>query len=621
MCDNTSEFVPIVRFVGFVQDMFDPEYYSSKVNGVHTKFRDFCYSSTTSSNTNGINTNHHVEEEMNLGYNLEERHPLFLVPIPFSNNWFRNIVMPAVRDRTKSQDEVQTNQLIYQQEKKKRICTQMYDEVEDINCFNLKENQFNKTARIGSDEDEPTSSCLNFTDSSEVEEQKMNIDWWPKGHMGSDLSQCPILAKLYYDDDISDKDHLKLNDLVEVVGHLCIDPLGADFSNQIRSQQTSNNDKTKDGVFQETDSPLFLDQLVFPPPSLLSRLHVLHYKKLSMNNIAKKVTSPELENPMNNDVDDRELTIKIFAQNIFDGNVVAAEALLMVMMSMAEKSDKQRKSLPSGNALGCASLNIVCADKECCKNITVRLSEIFETLLPISTGVELENPIYPIKSPMKNLLGRLNTTQMQLPQGSCFLVNVGGLTEGSLNENGQKSLVSMSKMSQNFVIPYQFDGMINYNFESDYRIVVVSCSNSMTLLPCTLKIKLNATKKCKVNDKESLVPADVTARIRDYFSRCREISQKIPEEVLRQAQKDFIQRRKTSRNKKNRKGMDLTNNHNDEIGEEEFHRWLTITRLQARSRLGLVMIDGDMNNMNGVAHAEDWEKALSLDDRMLESLL
>ena len=67
--------------------------------------------------------------------------------------------------------------------------------------------------------------------------------------------------------------------------------------------------------------------------------------------------------------------------------------------------------------------------------------------------------------------------------------------------------------------------------------------------------------------------------------------------------------------------MDLTNNHNDEIGEEEFHRWLTITRLQARSRLGLVMIDGDMNNMNEVSHAEDWEKALSLDDRMLESLL
>ena len=125
----------------------------------------------------------------------------------------------------------------------------------------------------------------------------------------------------------------------------------------------------------------------------------------------------------------------------------------MVMMSMVEKSDKNN-NFPLGNALGCASLNIVCADKECCKNITVHLSEKFETLLPISTEVELENPIYSIKSPMKTLLGRLNTTQMKLPQGSCFLVNVGGLTEGSLNENGQKSLVSMSKMSQNFVIPY-----------------------------------------------------------------------------------------------------------------------------------------------------------------------
>ena len=88
---------------------------------------------------------------------------------------------------------------------------------------------------------------------------------------------------------------------------------------------------------------------------------------------------------MNNDDDDMKLTIKIFTQNIFDGNVLAAEALLMMMMSMEEKADKQIKCFSSDNALGCASLNIVCADKECYKNITVRLSEIFETLLLIST--------------------------------------------------------------------------------------------------------------------------------------------------------------------------------------------------------------------------------------------
>ena len=107
------------------------------------------------------------------------------------------------------------------------------DEVKDMNCFNYKKNQFNKAARVGSDEDKPTSSCLNVTDSSEVEEQKMNIDWWSKGHMGSAFSQCLVLAKLYYNDEISDKDHLKINDLVEVVRHLCIDPLGAYFNNQI----------------------------------------------------------------------------------------------------------------------------------------------------------------------------------------------------------------------------------------------------------------------------------------------------------------------------------------------------------------------------------------------------
>jgi hypothetical protein len=67
--------------------------------------------------------------------------------------------------------------------------------------------------------------------------------------------------------------------------------------------------------------------------------------------------------------------------------------------------------------------------------------------------------------------------------------------------------------------------------------------------------------------------------------------------VLDKAQQDFIQRRATARN---------TNR--PAVTERDFHRWLTLTRLQARSRQARM------------AEVEDWSLALTLDDAMVASL-
>ena len=71
---------------------------------------------------------------------------------------------------------------------------------------------------------------------------------------------------------------------------------------------------------------------------------------------------------------------------------------------------------------------------------------------------------------------------------------------------------------------------------------------------------------------------------------------------MSQAEKDFVERRVANRSDNN------SNSNTAEIGEEDFHRWLNVTRLQARSR-------GFDSTASPEASLGDWEAALMLDDK------
>jgi Mini-chromosome maintenance replisome factor len=88
----------------------------------------------------------------------------------------------------------------------------------------------------------------------------------------------------------------------------------------------------------------------------------------------------------------------------------------------------------------------------------------------------------------------------------------------------------------------------------------------------------------------------VLVQLRDILRRCRSLTSRsisLSPALLERAQADFLQRRAA---------------HRDLVGEDEFHRWLTLTRLQARSR------------MRSLASVEDWTAALVAHDAMQASL-
>ena len=89
--------------------------------------------------------------------------------------------------------------------------------------------------------------------------------------------------------------------------------------------------------------------------------------------------------------------------------------------------------------------------------------------------------------------------------------------------------------------------------------------------------------------------------LREYLQQCRRGQQHpnntcnigLDKAVLTVAQGDFLKRRSVSR---------------EHAGEADFHRWLTLCRLHARSRRA------------AVADTSDWSSALALDDAMRATL-
>jgi len=630
----------IVRIFGFVQDQMDPEYYQTKVKGRNTKYRDYVYSG----DGEGALSDADFDPVMMGGdMELAERQPLVVVPLPFTTDWFREGLVPvhnrAKEDESSGDDEAMGNSSTNKRSRDEEDGEEAATSSENMQIAAptddaAEEDGASSPARNRAKNDTKSPDCVGSTPNA--------LDWWPAGTMGSDESQVPVLAKVYYDDDDAEGDRLRLNDLVELIGVVHFDPMEADFG----GQQKKQTDDVKDngcgnggcsGVFADElegfDDLSLMDRCALPPPSLLPRLHVLCYNRVDLDKVAVDHA------PMPNEAtDDRTFAIDALAHHLFAGKREAGEALLMTLMSMAERESSESSSpgrpmtTPGGSTLGCASLNITLPTVSACQSLKARLDATLRQIVPMVASADLSlsalagggspsasagSGDVAISSPVKTSEGRLAPSLMQLPKGAALLVNQGSLGEGRVDEHGHRTLVALSGLTKNHTVPYRFDGMMDYQFEGDYRVIVVSQGSRKNsqgantrgekLLECTMQMKLSSPEYAV--DSDHGLPAETAARVRSYIVHCRARgTQKSAETIglsraiLSQAEKDFVDRRVENRSSRN-------NANAAEIGEEDFHRWLNVTRLQARSR-------GIDSTASTDASLEDWEAALTLDDKM-----
>jgi len=603
-----------------VQDMLETEYYLSEVNGIKTHYRDA-----------PLSQEEPQEDAIDIAHKLAERQPLVVVPIPFSSEWLcEEYSTNAGQDKTSPSVMKEEDRALHKREadtmtnpptKRKALSTPDTSMEDD----SMEEEDAPVVAnKNGSQRAVSSRSTNNGTPI-----HNNNSDWWPAGCMKSNPKHCPVLAKLYYEQETSPR--LRLNEVVEVVGVLSLDPMDADFSQQ------------SGGVAVEVEwSEFAVDDfsgMSLPPPSLLPRLHVLCYNRVNLENAKEESTNMEVDSSAN--IDDRSFAINVLAKHIFRGNETAAEALLMALMSMAERERVSEDTwapmkTPSDTSLGCASLNFILSSETSCSKLSDRIQQVLSKILPVVGCLDLsrEHLGKTVVSPAKDESGRLDPqSPLQLPKGSALVINEFLMTEGRIEARAEETLRALYSLTYSHSVPYRFEGMMNYQFEADYRVIVLSKANGdgnaalgSKLLPCTLAMKL--ADDVVTNESAHVIPDEDYTRIRSYLAQCRCNTKGEPQDVcnvalprtlLEQAQKDFIEKRAEYRKKaEQRKRMQAMaiggaavslEPVEAEVGETDFHRWLTIARLQARSRLPLkATFETEVS--------EAWRDTLRLDEAM-----
>ena len=666
-----------------VQDQLDPEYYEAyDSQGRSRHFGDHSYCLTD-------DHDHQQESKTDNGYQmgsysdcLAERIPLVVVPVPFASDWlFRGIKKTNGRG---AEAKAPTSAIVSPVSAVKGDRKRGFDDVDDED--EAMSDDSNASSAEGTRQ--KTADC----DTSEPKDGETGgdtTDWWPAGTCGTSMDECPVLAKLSYDelwseetsktaeDEQSTSRPLMLNDVVSFVGVLSMNPWDADFSGQQSSSPAGNgmiDCMGWDSIMATTDT--------VPPPSRLPRLHVLSYQKVNLDDLASRAINvakgnyskknmedelmPEREGMVSDGTPDKSnggdesdeesvewsgfpaepkaVGVSSLVHNSPLENLSSMEAapwirsVWLCLLSEAERrisefdSDRDLPKIiragPAERALGCISLQLSTPDVASARSLYNDLAEnLLPNLCPVVATIDLAERATGLSSfaPQKDHNGRLKPCPLQLPKGSVLLVHYPSPRIGSSNvvpNNGSKgstqiqtgnNLLESNKsilheLVQHHKLPYRFEGGVTIPFEADYRVIVVTTQTQD--LPCTLSALTStgsATPAPLVASPTKRSACPTKPELRELLAKGRSLKNnkdalKFSSPLLERAQNDFLERRRKCH---------ATSPGSPLPGEDDFHRWLTMTRLQTKSRFSR---DGTTTTAEPLA--EDWEAALKLDDNL-----
>jgi len=818
----------LVRYVGMVQDMLDPEYYESyDSRGRSTHFgynyelgnaNDWsnssdhdCYVKGTTGADDGDNNNSNDNNNTNnnrssdayeyhsndFSDSLAERIPLVVVPIPFASDWlYRGIQEQKSNDynnggnsRTNSHSDsaaaksksavvvspISANRSDRKREREnenengggngvggdKDSCMNGDEDGGALHSRNANSNakavdQQTKKSTVANGEKVNTRNTninnigernnrvvaphLHGTASDSANADATTTDWWPAGTFGTPKDQCPILAKMCYDQLLSgeqssssnstnqeiqdtkteqgpkdatttkrgerqDKHQrqrqrpLMLNDLVSMVGVLSMNPFDADFPGQ-----------QNEYVCCRDSDAMMMETITIPPPSRLPRLYVLSYRRFELDDLAQrainatkggnykidnnnsnggisdllseseKMCNVESRADGDNDddsevgwsgfpTDDESLVPSALVSQLLDGSPSSSSALgfpgpapwiRALWMCLLSEADRQRSDLdgmfeiiragPAERALGCISLRLSTPDVTSAKALFRRLAEnVLREVCPVVAALDLTKTTANDGSlfPRKDDHGRLKPSPLQLPKGSVLLIHCpppsilrsndtnrcSRMTDGSENDDakdGEIIQAVLHELVKHHRMPYTFEGGVTIPFEADYRVILVTTQTQE--FPCTLSV-LAGTGSTAMMTEDSLPPATSPGKpeLREILVNGRASfignnkSLKFSSTLLEQAQKDFLERR--------RRCHEFLASSSALPGEDDFHRWLTLTKLETKNRRSrgvkpandknaAVLVNGE-NGQDYISSSlaksweptvEDWKVALKLDD-------
>ncbi|VEU38525.1 unnamed protein product [Pseudo-nitzschia multistriata] len=728
----------VVRYVGMVQDMLEPEYYESyDSQGRSTHFVDHNEPGDDINNANA--NNHRKSDAYQSKPSLVERTPLVVVPIPFASDWLHRGIVRGQRKSSSASKSAVVSPVSANRGDRKRDrevgggvgayedCHMKGDLDESVSCpMDIKSNSTDplpKKTTTTEGKKGNRSTIGSAGSSTNPNADATTTDWWPAGTCGTSKDQCPILAKMCYDqllsgEPLDNEDNqesasgtkrkqrerpLLLNDLVSMVGVLSIDPFEADFS----GQETKNNEFG----YCITEDPLTMLMAEIPPPSRLPRLHVLSYRRLRLDDLARRainvgkmdndennialhseqeeVRTTEFRADVNSDDDDGDdddddddskvewsgfrkdvssLVPSAFAFLLQEGTSPVPRsapwirALWMCLLSEADRCPPDTDGMqqimragPAERALGSISLRLSAPDVTSARSLFRRLAEsVLPDVCPIVAAVDLTTATktFPNNTsffPRKDENGRLQPCPLQLPKGSVLLIYCPpnmisgsdttnrrsiGANDGMENNgdsNGKIIQSVLNELVKHHRIPYRFEGGVMIPFEADFRVILVTTQTQE--FPCTLSVLTGTGSTMMTEDLSLLSPVTSKTKLelRESLANGRSVAtkngspMKFSSAILEQAQKDFLERRQRCHGPSASSVLP---------GEDDFHRWLTLTKLQTKNRRSrgnkitsnkntAALVEGETGTDSSLPTSpkktweptvNDWKAALNLDD-------
>ena len=504
----------LVRFRAMVQDMFDPEYfvaeYQVRERGGQVVVRTGRYRDTVD-----CGPGEELVGDSSAMQDLQERQCLYCVSPPGEAAW--------VLDH-QARQAGQPGGSGGQESGNKRAREEGEEEVE--------ENEM-ETETSGGEANKRQKSDLVISPSAQPGPGK-------KSSGGSASLNLPLpsntgraaIVKLY---DLKDGD-LKLQDLVEFVGVVSLDPVLAGGEGEKEEMMTV--------------SPSL------PPPSLVPRLHVLHFTLLQHNNPLLPPRALPAVEPV------CRVELQTLLSTALLGDRLAAEYLLLHLISRVY----QRRDVL---VLGKLSLNLhnMTGHEDWPRRLATLLSLLTTNshYLPLTRANLDTTSFLPSKDYEAN---RLVSGSLQLAAGTHLWLDETAMTDGQLGAAGVKNLTSLGSLITWQKLEYDFQFQ---KLEYDADIPCLVMSEGRSLLPSDVQLMV---KPDPVEVRQDLISktfgdigagldSDLLDRLRRFITTCRHATFDLTEQVMRAVQDDFVSMRQTEQG----------------ISVEDFHSLLVLGRL------------------------------------------
>lgn len=465
--------------------------------------------------------------------NLQQRTPVYVIPIPCENEWCKNLVyFPSKLSekansregskRKRDRDEV----LDYDENKIEDGVFSMYqyplDDKNQVAAAMLGKKEF----EVDKDLTKPDHPENNSNEES-IHKIGQDLNYPVSNELG-----LPCLVKIY-----KNMDGIFLNSIVECIGIYTESP--SDINRNLHKNE---------------------DQSIYFAP-LAPRLHCILIQNLDEANplISLNKNLENLKFTISNKSREIYTSLLNWIQQVLGGDRLLSEYVFLNMISKGANPNSSENK----NLIGHIPINVTqCLNSHDSFPIISRLELISRTLMPKSHLISLSpeflknTNFVPFQNP-ENL--RLETGCLQLSKGTHLIINETVLQEGTLKQDQLNKLNQLQNMISNQFVNYVFQ---NYSlpYTSNFPCIVTSEGKSL------FGITLTIPQKCDVNIELPMpVDVDTLNQWRVYIGLCRQTD--FPEysnDVIEIAQNDFVKIRSES--------------NNNYLTPELFSQWLSLAR-------------------------------------------